>query len=99
MSYGFIILRHARNEVDDALGKRCFETIREHHPFIKIVIVDDYSLIQNIDYVDSNTEVIRSDLQPGAGELSTWYYAYTRKLFDVVCVIHDSMALTCPIDF
>ena len=99
MTRGFIILRHARNEFDDSLGKRCFESIREHHPNEKIIIIDDHSIVQNIDYVDSNTEIIRSDLQPGVGELTTWYYVYTRHLFDVTWVLHDSMAITEPIDF
>ena len=99
MTHGFIILRHARNETDDLLGKRCFESIREHHPNEKIIIIDDHSVIQNPTYIDANTEIIHSELQPGVGELTTWYYAYTRKLFDVVCVLHDSMALTQPIDF
>lgn len=99
MTRGFIILRHCRNETDHLLGKRCFESIREFHPNEKIIIIDDHSVIKNVDYVDSNTEIIHSELEPGVGELTTWYYFYKRKLFDIVCVLHDSMALSEPIDF
>jgi hypothetical protein len=99
MTHGFIILRHARNEVDDLLGKRCFESIREHHPIEKIIIIDDHSVIKKPTYIDVNTEIIHSELQSGVGELTTWYHVYKYKLFDVACVLHDSMALTEPIDF
>ena len=97
MSYGFIILRHARDQIENLMGKQSFESVRKNYPDIKIVIIDDHSPIHEIEYIDENTQVIYSELPPCIGELNAWYYMYKLKLFDNVCVIHDSMGISEPI--
>lgn len=97
-TFGFIILRHARNEIDNLLGKRCFESIRKHYPTNTIVIIDDHSLLHDVSYIDEHTTVEYSELHPGVGELLPWYYFYKKKYFDVACILHDSMGISENID-
>ncbi len=97
---GFMIIRFARDETDNALSMLCYESIRRFHPVTKVVIFDDSSEIPfAISFSDPNLQVVRSCFGKGKGEFGAWYYYYLTKPFERVCMLHDSMALTEPFDF
>jgi hypothetical protein len=88
----FVILRHVRDEDDDALWKRCYQSIRQFYTKTPIVIIDDNSKI-NLPWGDlENTLIIQSEY-PGAGELLPYYYFLKYKWATKMIFLHDSMLL------
>jgi hypothetical protein len=88
----FVILRHARDENDDILWRRCYRSIRHFYAKIPIIIIDDNSKIDlpwsNLD----NTIIIQSE-HPGAGELLPYYYFLKYRWANKMIFLHDSMFL------
>lgn len=91
-SYTFVILAHVRNEKDNELWKRCYNSIREFYPNTSIVIIDDNSALPVSNDLLHNTVVIRSEF-PGAGELLPYYYFLKYKWSSRIIFLHDSMLL------
>ena len=50
MSFGFIILRHIRNESQNDLWIESYTCIRKHYPETLIMVIDDNS---NYEYIDN----------------------------------------------
>lgn len=97
---GFMIIRYARDETDNVLSFLCYESIRQSHPYAKIIIFDDSSEIPfEVPFSDPNIQIVQSCFGKGKGEFGAWYYYYLTKPFERVCMLHDSMALTEPFDF
>lgn len=91
-SFIFVILRHVRDEKDNLLWKRCYNSIREFYLETPIVIIDDNSRITVPDEGLDNTIVIRSEY-PGAGELLPYYYFHKYRWSSKMIFLHDSMFL------
>lgn len=91
-SFVFVILRHVRNENDNLLWKRCYNSIREFYLDTPIIIIDDNSRIHIPDEGIANTIVIRSEY-PGAGELLPYYYFHKYRWSNKMIFLHDSMIL------
>jgi hypothetical protein len=102
MSFGFVMIRHARSETDDILGEKCIESIRMYHPGCKIMIVDDYSVC-TFSQTEAEAEDIihvrveEHDIARGKGEILAWYFFWKLRPFENACVLHDSMFLTAPV--
>ncbi len=99
-TFGFIMIRHINSDKTNEYWKRCYESIRRHHPDTKIIIIDDNSdptYLNHVDYPLTNCEFIVSEF-PGRGELLPYYYYYHHKFFDRAIILHDSMFLNASID-
>lgn len=98
-SLGFIILRHVNNETTNQYWQLCYDCIRNHYPTNHIMIIDDNS---NETYITEknmyNVTIIKSEY-PKRGELLPYIYYLKYKLFDIACIIHDSVFIQHPIDF
>lgn len=101
MSTGFLVIRYARDETDNALSQMCYSTIRQFHPTTDVIIFDDSSDVPfpTPASPDPHLKIVKSCFGKGKGEFGAWYFYYLTKPFDRVCVLHDSMALTTPFDF
>lgn len=91
-TYTFVILAHVRNEKDNELWKRCYDSIREFYPHTSIVIIDDNSNLPISNESLHNAVVIRSEYA-GAGELLPYYYFLKHKWTSRIIFLHDSMLL------
>lgn len=95
---GFIILRHVHDERTNKYWIRSYNCIRKNYPENLILIVDDGS---NYKYVTNErlykTTVINSEYQR-RGEVLPYYYYLKNKMFDVACIIHDSVFINKYID-
>lgn len=92
MSFGFIILRHIRNESQNDLWIESYTCIRKHYPETLIMVIDDnsnYEYIDNKGIVFKNTFFVQSEY-PARGELLPYYYLYKYPIFDKAVFIHDS---------
>ena len=96
---GFILTRCVRKPEQNKMYIEAYKRIREHHPTLKIVIIDDNSDTSALqDYPMENVEIIQSEF-PAAGEYLPYYYLLTRKLFKKAICMQDSMLLNTTIDF
>lgn len=96
--FGFIILRHVNNPLQNMLWIECYNCIRKFYNN-KIVIIDDNSNpIYISEFKLENVEVIKSEF-PGAGEFLPFYYMITRRLFQKVVILHDSMFIQKELNF
>ncbi len=91
----FVILCHVRNESDQLLWQRCYQSIREFYPKTPIVIIDDNSRFPVAIDGLKKTRLIRSEF-PGAGEILPYYYFLKQEWSDRIIVLHDSMFLRRP---
>ena len=95
---GFIVLRHVNNEETNKYWIHCYNSIRQHYPENKILIIDDNS---NYNFITNETlyktTVINSEY-PGRGELLPYYYYLHNKLFDKAVILHDSVFINKQID-
>jgi hypothetical protein len=98
-TFGFIILRHVKDDITNTYWLRCYNCIRKYYPDNKILIIDDNSdqaIINkgtdtsNNGNVLHNTQIINSEY-PQRGELLPYYYYLTNKLFDIAIILHDSV--------
>lgn len=99
---GFIILRNVINQKTNMYWKLCYKSIRKYYPDNKIMIIDDNS---NYNFVDkdfekeiTNTVIFKSEY-PGRGELLPYYYYLLNNLFEIACILHDSVFINSYIDF
>lgn len=88
----FVILRHVREEADNALWRKCYNSIKEFYSETPIVIIDDNSKVVIAEDDLENTAVIKSEY-PGAGELLPYYYFLKYRWADKMVFLHDSMFL------
>lgn len=96
--YGFIILRNVNNPLQNMMWIECCNCIRKFYDN-KIVIIDDNSNDIFVSEIElKNVEIIKSEFK-GRGEFLPYYYMITRKLFDKVVILHDSMFLNKPLYF
>jgi len=93
----FVILRCVSKVEYANYWFRCYTSIRNFYPNVLIVIIDDYSIIQNeaLDQSLLNTRVIASEYK-GAGELLPYYYFQKFRWADTMIVLHDSMFMSRP---
>lgn len=93
---GFIITRHVNSESTNRYWIECISQIRLFYPDNFIMIVDDNSNYEFIktpaDLKLHNCLFIQSEY-PGRGEMLSYYYFYTYKLFEKAMIIHDSVFL------
>jgi hypothetical protein len=98
-SLGFIILRHVNNEITNQYWQLCYDCIRKYYPDNHIIIIDDNS---NDIYITEkkmyNITIIKSEY-PSRGELLPYIYYLKYKLFDIACIIHDSVFIQQQINF
>jgi hypothetical protein len=90
-TFGFIILRHVKDDITNTYWLRCYNCIRKYYPENMIIIIDDnsnYDYITNIDLY--KTKIIKSEYH-GRGELLPYYYYLHNKFFDKAIILHDSM--------
>jgi hypothetical protein len=98
---GFIILRHVNSEKTNEYWKLCYKSIRNFYPNNKILIIDDNSnpqYLTNNDIILYETTIIQSEFHR-RGEVLPYYYYLSNKLFDIACIIHDSVFIQQYIDF
>lgn len=92
--FGFIMLRHVKDENSDKHWKISYKCIKNYFPECPIVIIDDNSKQEYIDKEFQNnligTLVLNSEY-PKRGELLPYYYYSRNKFFDVAIIIHDSV--------
>jgi len=90
-NYGFIILRHVKDDMTNNYWNRSALLIRKLYPLKKIVIIDDNSNKEFVKplYPIENLEVIQSEY-PGRGELLPYIYFLRNKWFNNAVIIHDS---------
>jgi len=87
---GFIIPRCVKSKAHNFPYKECYSKIRQHHPTLKIVFIDDNSDKSILEEIPmTNVEIIQSEYH-GAGEYLPYYYLLTRKLFKKAIIIQDS---------
>lgn len=102
MEIGFIILRHMNNEENSNYFMISYNQIRKFYPENNILIIDDNSNKQFINFhLDNslyNTQVIYSEF-PGRGELLPYYYFLKIKPFHIAVILHDSVFLNASFDF
>jgi hypothetical protein len=91
-----VILRHVRTAAQDLLWRRCMASVREFHPDIPIVVINDNCTIPITDTCH-NTTFITSEF-PGAGELLPYYYYLQHKWAEQILFLHDSMMLIRPLN-
>ena len=76
----FIIIRHVNSEITNNYWIEAYMCIRNIYQDIKIIIIDDnsnYNYI-NYDFRLINTEIIQSEFTK-CGELLPYYYFYKNK--------------------
>lgn len=97
---GFIILRHVTDEATNQYWQHCYDCIRKHYPDNHIMIIDDNSKegVVTTDKQLHNVMLIQSEY-PQRGELLPYIYFLQHKLFDIACIIHDSVFIQHPVDF
>lgn len=96
---GFIIPSFCRTEQHLDVLKYCIKSIRKFYPNNKIIIINDFSLIDiSIPFInDLNINIVMST-QKGAADISTYKYFYNNKLFDIAVIIQDSMFFENKVD-
>lgn len=96
----FIMTRHVNSETTNKYWIESYKCIRKIYPEIKLIIIDDNSNYNFINYdIDLiNVEIIQSEY-PGRGELLPYYYFYKNKYAKKAVIIHDSIFFMNKIDF
>lgn len=100
-SLGFIMTRHVNSEITNNYWKECYLSIRRFYPSHIIMIIDDDSDPQYIDYDGveiQNCFFVRSEF-PRCGEFLAFYYFYKFQLFQKAVILHDSVFFQKWIDF
>jgi len=89
---GFIIPTFCKNEENLKVCKFCIDSIRKFYPNNKIIIINDFSLIDitNLFNNDKNIDIIMST-QKGAADITTYDYFLKNKPFDIAVIMNDSM--------
>lgn len=92
MTLGFILSRHVNSEKTNNYWKECINQIRKFYPTNYIIVVDDNSNYDFIDYenVDLTECTIITGEYPQRGELLPYYYFYKHKIFDKAVILSDS---------
>ena len=101
MSFGFIILRHIRDETQNELWLECYNCIRDLYPDTLIMIIDDnsnYEYIDNKSIIFKNTFFVQSEY-PACGELLPYYYLVKYPIFDSAVFIHDSSFIQTKLNY
>ena len=93
-SYVFVILRTIHTNADNDLWITSYNSIRKFYRN-KIVIIDDYSLINTVNGNLFNTDVIYSEFN-GAGSILAYYYFNKFKWADSMIFLQDYMFLQRP---
>jgi hypothetical protein len=93
MTFGFIIPSYINDSKSLKILLNGLNKIRNFYPNNKIVIIDDYSVL-NIKKIidelnDSNISVEKAQYNK-AGEMNPYYHFYLNKYFDVAMIIQDS---------
>ena len=98
--YGFIIIRHVNSEETNKYWNECVRCIHRLHVGIKIVVIDDNSILQFIknDFPYENVEYVQSEF-PQRGELLPYYYFYKNHYFENAVILHDSVFIQKKINF
>jgi len=101
MTLGFILSRHVNSEKTNNYWKECINQIRKFYPTNYIIVVDDNSNYDFIDYenVDLTECTIITGEYPQRAELLPYYYFYKKKFFENACIIHDSIFIHKKINF
>ena len=95
-TFGFIMIRCVRKYFHNEYWIESYRCIRQTFPNAPILIIDDYSdenLIDNHTRLDEQAQLVRSELEPGLGELLGYYYFKSLRPFDKAVILHDSMFL------
>ena len=96
--YGFIILRHVRDEQTNLYWQLSYDSIRNVYPDVKIVIIDDNSDKKYLTQKElTNAEVIEGEY-PGRGELLPYIYYSRHQFFKKAVIIHDSVFVNKELD-
>lgn len=91
MNFGFIILRHVRDEVTNSYWQHCLESLRNVYPDNPVMIIDDNSNQKFVtECTDINCKIITSEF-PGCGEILPYYYMWKLRPFNRAVFIHDSV--------
>ena len=92
MNFGFIIPTYCKTNQHLDVLKYCIKSIRNFYPTNKIIIINDFSLIDiSKPFInDLNINIIMST-QKGAADTSAYEYFYNNKVFDTAVIMHDSM--------
>lgn len=92
MNFGFIIPSFCKTDQHLDVLKYCIKSIRKFYPNNKIIIINDFSLIDISKPFtnDLNVNIVMST-QKGAADISTYEYFYNNKLFDIAVIMQDSM--------
>lgn len=96
--FGFIMLRHVNSELSNAYWQDCYDSIRTHYPYHKIVIIDDNSDPRFLRRKTlANTYVVESEYV-GRGELLPYIYYARTKFFEKAIILHDSVFVNQKLD-
>lgn len=96
--YGFIILRHVRDELTNKYWQLSYDSIRNVYPDVKVVIIDDNSDKKYLTHKEiTNAEVIDGEY-PGRGELLPYIYYLRHRFFKKAVIIHDSVFVNKRLD-
>jgi len=98
---GFIIVRHVETIEQSEYWKECYTSIRKFYPDKKIIIVDNDSDVNLIDFKFelTNCEIINSEI-PDSRFFAPFYYLLTKNFdFEVAVILHDGMIFTDYINF
>ena len=89
---GFIIPSFCKDKEHTNVLAYCIKSIRKFYPNNKIIIINDFSLIDinNLFNNDRNIDIIMST-QKGAADISTYNYFFKNKPFDIAVIMNDSM--------
>lgn len=98
-NFGFIIPSYCENELHLLQLNRCLSSIRKFHKDEKIIVINDYSIVNINEITDKfdNVEVVISPVK-GAGDMMTYKVLRDGKYFDIACIIQDSMTIERKID-
>lgn len=99
-AFFFVILRNIGSEENKDLWWRSYSSIRTFYPTVKIIVIDDNSILSdNRDILTTDTVFEKSEFS-GAGELIPYYRFSQEKwksnLDDKMIFLHDSMFLIRP---
>ncbi len=88
----FVITKYVRNDAENHLWIRSYNSIREFYPDVLVVIIDDNSPYQ-VPADDLTNAIVLQSEYPGAGELLPYYYFLKYQWAEKMVFLHDSMLM------
>jgi hypothetical protein len=99
--FGVVILQCVSSPKHAALGRRCWQSVRQVYPHVPILVVDDSPIDCPErfwgDFDPLVTVVQAPPEMRGAGEILPYVFLHKLRPFAQALVLHDSMVLRAPL--